>query len=116
MFSKLFGFLRGKGVIVQGVDKLPDGFAKVIDIGDPLAGGKQVVLCRVAGKLYAVDRLCPHEGGRMSEGPLADKQHVVCPLHNYRFDPKTGAAVGVACKAATTYAVESRGNDCEIFV
>ncbi|MCC6409127.1 MAG: Rieske (2Fe-2S) protein [Planctomycetes bacterium] len=116
MLSKLFGFLRGKGVIVKGVDKLPEGQAKVIDIGDPLAGGKQVVLCRVGGKLYAVDRLCPHEGGRLIEGPLAEKQYVVCPLHNYRFDPKSGAAVGVACKSATTYKVEMNGNDCEIFV
>lgn len=116
MLSRLFGFLRGKGVIVQGVDKLPEGYAKVISIGDPLAGGKQVVLCRVGGRLYAVDRLCPHEGGRMADGPLSDKQYVHCPLHNYKFDPKTGRAVGVACKPVPTFKVEAKGDDCEIFV
>lgn len=116
MFSKLFGFLRGKGVLIKGVDKLPEGHAKVVDLGDPLAGGTQIVLCRLGGKLYAVDRLCPHEGGRINEGPLAEQQYLLCPLHNYRFDPRTGASVGIACKSAKTYAVETKGNDCEVFV
>ncbi len=116
MFDKLFGFLRGRGVVVQGVDKLPDGHAKVISIGDPLAGGTQVVLCRVDGELFALDRLCPHEGGRLTDGPLVEKRYAMCPLHNYKFDPKTGKPIDVLCKSATTYKVIAKGSDCEIFV
>jgi nitrite reductase/ring-hydroxylating ferredoxin subunit len=116
MLSKLFGFLRGKGVLVQGVHKLPEGQAKVLSLGDPLAGGKQIVLCRLEGKLYAVDRICPHEGGRINEGPLVEGKYYVCPLHSYKFDPKTGASIDIGCKAAKTYKVEPKGDDCEVFV
>ena len=70
------GFLdlfRGRPTIVEGTQKLPEGHARKIDIGDPLAGtGKQIVLCRVDGVLYALDTKCPHEGGRISDGPLVE--------------------------------------------
>jgi hypothetical protein len=59
------GFLdlfRGRPTIVEGTEKLPKA-SRRIDIGDPIAGtGKQIVLCRVEGALYALDARCPHEG------------------------------------------------------
>ena len=57
------------------------------------AGEKVGVLCRVDGELHALDALCPHEGGRIHDGPLAQGKYAVCPLHNYKFDPRTGEAV-----------------------
>ncbi len=116
MLGRLFGFLRGPSVKIQGVDKLPDGEAKKISIGDPLAGGTEIVLCRRAGKLFALDVLCPHEGGRIVGGPLVEGRYVTCPLHNYKFDPANGRAVGVACKNAKTYRVVDRGADCDVFL
>ena len=116
MLERLFGFLRGPSVKIQGVDKLPEGEAKKISIGDPLAGGTEIILCRRDGKLLAVDVLCPHEGGRIAAGPLIEGRYVRCPLHDYKFDPRSGAAVGVACKSAKTYRVIDHGRDCEVFV
>ena len=116
MFGRLLGFLRGPSVVIQGVDKLPEGHAKKISIGDPLAGGTEIVLCRKQGKLFAVDVLCPHEGGRIIGGPLVEGQFVTCPLHGYKFDPANGRAVGVACKSAKTYRVVERGAEARVFV
>jgi nitrite reductase/ring-hydroxylating ferredoxin subunit len=116
MLSRLFGFLRGRPALVRGVDQLPDGQSKRVELGDPLAGGVEIILCRKRGELHAVDRACPHEGGRISDGPLADGEYVVCPLHNYRFDPATGKAVGVTCASAKTYKVRAKGADCEVFL
>jgi nitrite reductase/ring-hydroxylating ferredoxin subunit len=116
MLGRLLGFLRGPSVTIQGVNKLPDGEAKKISIGDPLAGGTEIVLCRRGGQLFALDVLCPHEGGRIIGGPLVEGRYVTCPLHNYKFDPANGRAVGVACKSAKTYRVIERGDDCEVFV
>jgi nitrite reductase/ring-hydroxylating ferredoxin subunit len=47
---------------------------------------------------------------------LREGRYVVCPLHNYKFDPETGRALGVACKDARTYRVSEQGRDCEIFL
>ena len=116
MLSKLLGFFRGRPAVIQGANKLPDGQSKTVSLGDPLAGGTEIVLCRLNGKLHAVDRLCPHEGGRIVDGPLLDGKHVLCPLHNYRFDPTTGKAVGVVCASAKTYRVRETGPEAEVWI
>ena len=115
MASWLTRLLRGPSTLVQGAGKLPEGQARCIELGDPMAGGKAIVLARRGGKLFAVDRRCPHEGGRITEGPLLDGVHLLCPLHNYRFDPETGKAIGVACPPVRTYKVEEHGDDAEVW-
>ncbi len=111
-FGALF---RGRSIVIKGTGKLPEGHSKKIDIGDPLAGGKQVVLCRVDGELYALDALCPHEGGRIHDGPLLEGRYVMCPLHNYKFDPRTGRAVDVVCRDARRYDVREQDGDAELW-
>lgn len=113
------GFLdlfRGRPVTVEGTGRLAEGQSKKIDIGDPLAGtGKAVVLCRVDGTLYALDAKCPHEGGRISDGPLVEGKLAMCPLHRYQFDPKTGKAVGRLCGDAKTYRVKEKDGNASIW-
>jgi nitrite reductase/ring-hydroxylating ferredoxin subunit len=116
VLSKLFGMFKGRPALIQGAAKLPEGESRQIELGDALAGGVEIVLCRVNGELHAVDRVCPHEGGRIVDGPLVEGKYVVCPLHNYRFDPTTGKAVGVMCKSAKTYRVREVGADAEVFL
>lgn len=115
MLEGLKNLFRGRPILIRGTGRLPDGQARKVDVGDPLAGGKQVVLCRVDGELFALDALCPHEGGRIADGPLMEGRHALCPLHNYRFDPRTGKAVGVVCRAARTYTVRERDGDAELW-
>lgn len=102
-------------MLVQGVDRLPEGEGRKVPLGDPLAGGAEIVLCRVDGALHAIDTRCPHEGGRIVDGPLVEGRWVRCPLHDYKFDPSNGAAVGVPCPRARTYRVVAKGADCEVF-
>lgn len=117
MLRRILALFGRGGKIIQGTSKLPEGQARKISIGDPLAGdGYDILMCRVDGELYALDSLCPHEGGRLAEGPLADGKHAVCPLHQYRFDPKTGKAVGVSCRDAKSYRVAEKDGDAEIWL
>jgi nitrite reductase/ring-hydroxylating ferredoxin subunit len=116
MLGRFLALLRGKGLIIRGTSKLPEGQARKVDIGDVLAGGTQVILSRVGGKLYALDALCPHEGGRIAPGPLLEGTQVMCPLHNYKFDARTGVNLERACGAAKRYRVRESGDDCEIWV
>lgn len=116
MLGRILDLFRGRPVLVKGTGKLPDGQAKKIDVGDPLADGKQVVLCRVKGQLYALDVLCPHAAGRITDGPLMEGEYALCPLHNYLFDPRTGRAVRGACPNAKTYRVREHDGDADLWV
>jgi nitrite reductase/ring-hydroxylating ferredoxin subunit len=116
MLSKLLSLLRGRGIVVQGTGRLSEGQSKCVALGDPLAGGVEVVLCRVGGELHALDRRCPHEGGRLVDGPLVEGKYALCPLHNYKFDPKSGRAIDVACSDARRYKVREENGDAQIWI
>ena len=115
MFDRILGLFAGRPLVVRGTGLLAEGNARKIDVGDPLAGGKQVVLCRVDGELFALDAVCPHEGGRIADGPLLEGKYALCPLHNYKFDPKTGKAQGRMCKDAKRYRVREKDGDAELW-
>ena len=48
------------------------------------AEGRQILLYRHDGSLYAIDNICSHAGGLLSRGAVADLT-VTCPLHGSRF-------------------------------
>ncbi len=77
-------------------------------------GGARIALYRSQGEFYATDNRCTHAEALMSEGYLEDGC-IECPLHQARFDIRTGAAL---CAPATeplrTYPVKREGD--EIFV
>src|SRR5262245_12594769 len=103
-------------VRIPGSARLRDGEAKKVLVPSerPDAAPHEVVLVRLGGQLFALDSLCPHEGGRISEGPLWEGRYVSCPLHLYRFDPRTGEAVEVDCGPATTYPVREVNGAAEL--
>jgi nitrite reductase/ring-hydroxylating ferredoxin subunit/uncharacterized membrane protein len=49
-----------------------------------VAEGRQIMLYRHRGSLYAIDNICSHAGGLLSRGLVADLT-VTCPLHGSRF-------------------------------
>jgi len=70
--------------LVIRADDIPENSAKMIRIkGDEMAVFKQ------DGQVYAIQNICPHEGGQLSKGWL-EGDEVVCPLHGYKFHLKTG--------------------------
>ena len=86
--------------------------AKVSEIDDPgkllvEVGERLVVLIRAAGHIYALDDICTHDGGPLSEGPL-DVEHgtIECPRHGAKFNVKTGAATMPATKPTRTHEVK----------
>jgi len=117
MFKKLGGLFRGKPHLIKGAGKLQEGHARKVEFGDPIAGnGVEVIVCRVDGALAALDARCPHEGGRITEGPLVDGKYAVCPLHNYWFDPFTGAVQNATCRKAKAFRIREVDGDAEIWL
>jgi len=72
---------------VYKIDELKDGTIKAVNVG-----GRQIPLARVGDKYYAVDNLCPHMNGNLSEGKL-EGTVVTCPLHGSQFDISNGRGV-----------------------
>jgi nitrite reductase/ring-hydroxylating ferredoxin subunit len=58
---------------------LPDESPTAIE-----AEGRQIMLYRHVGTLYAIDNICGHAGGLLSRGQVAELT-VTCPLHGSRF-------------------------------
>ena len=62
--------------------------------------GRRIAVFRVADGWRALDAQCPHEGGPLADGIVADSC-VTCPLHGWRFDLDSGQAANadahVAC-------------------
>lgn len=117
MFKKIAGLFRKQPVVVTGTGKLQEGHSKVVHIGDVLAGtGHQVLFTRLNGELMAIGAVCPHQGAQLDDGPLTDGKWVLCPLHMYHFDPKTGAERSHQCGASPPYKVREVGDDCEIWL
>jgi 3-phenylpropionate/trans-cinnamate dioxygenase ferredoxin component len=59
----------------------------------PGLGAHGVVVCRVAGELFAVADNCSHRDAKLSEGRLRGTL-LTCPLHGAQFDVRTGAHQG----------------------
>jgi nitrite reductase/ring-hydroxylating ferredoxin subunit len=57
-----------------------------------VAEGRQIMLYRHRGTLYAIDNICSHAGGLLSRGPVADLT-VTCPLHGSRFALADGCVI-----------------------
>lgn len=53
------------------------------------AGNHNLCLIGFEGKLYAVSAKCPHAGGDLAGGWCENGQ-IICPLHRYQYNLKTG--------------------------
>lgn len=54
-----------------------------------VAGDRIVALFNVDGQFFALDGICPHQGGPLGKGRL-QACIVTCPWHGWQFDVQTG--------------------------
>ena len=90
---------------VGRAEEFPEGCGRQV-----AAGGKAVALFRVGGALHALDGVCPHRGGPLGEGAVADGV-VTCPWHGWRFEVATGRCLNVPGKVQPRVAVREEGGD-----
>jgi pyruvate oxidase len=74
-----------------------------------VAAGRAVCLIRTTAGYGALDNHCPHQGGPLGDGQLADG-YLICPWHAYEYDPVTGQPPPGFKDAATAYPVEERAD------
>ena len=52
------------------------------------------------GEPFAVEADCPHKGGRLADGLLGSTT-LICPLHAWKFDLRSGQALMGSCGLRT---------------
>ena len=69
------------------MDELKNAAMKAVNVA-----GREILLARVGDKYYAVEELCTHMKGNLSQGKL-EGTVVTCPLHGSQFDITNGRVV-----------------------
>jgi 3-phenylpropionate/trans-cinnamate dioxygenase ferredoxin subunit len=96
-------------VAVARFSELPDPGRLVVELDDRL-----VVLVRVGADVFAIDDVCTHDGGPLSEGEVKDHT-IACPRHGAKFDLRTGAALTMpATKPTKVHAVRIDGDQISV--
>lgn len=98
-------------VAVANVSDVVDPGSTLVELGERL-----VVLIHAAGHWYALDDVCTHDGGPLSEGPIDPLLcTITCPRHGAKFDLRTGAALTLpATKPTSAHEVKVEGE--KVFV
>jgi nitrite reductase [NAD(P)H] small subunit len=65
-----------------------------------VAGERVAVFRTRSGQLFAVQAECPHKGGPLADGLLGGTT-LICPLHSWKFDLRSGEALMGDCGLRT---------------
>jgi 3-phenylpropionate/trans-cinnamate dioxygenase ferredoxin subunit len=98
-------------VAVAKTSEIPGTGSLLVEVGERL-----VVLIHAAGHYYALDDICTHDGGPLSEGPIDPEANTIaCPRHGAKFDIRTGAALTMpATRPTRSHEVKVEGD--QVFV
>lgn len=69
---------------VAKVAEVPPGASREV-----VAGDRIVALYNIDGEFFALDGVCPHQGGPLGKGVLQGCV-VTCPWHGWQFDVRNG--------------------------
>ena len=75
-----------------------------------IKGGKKMCIAHSNEGFFAVNDKCPHNGFSLSLGMCSEDNAIVCPLHRYRFDLRTGRSKSGIADYVDTYPLEFREN------
>jgi nitrite reductase/ring-hydroxylating ferredoxin subunit len=96
---------------VAATTEVPPGNAKRVTVNNRTVG-----VFNVAGTFYAIEDVCTHRGGPLSEGTVQGTE-VTCPWHGARFDLTTGAHLcPPAPRGVPAFKVQVVGDEVQVDV
>jgi len=79
-----------------------------------VAAGKEIAIYLVDGAVFATANRCTHGDARLCDG-WVEGHEIECPLHQGRFDVRTGAALCAPAEVAlATYPARLAGDRVEL--
>lgn len=76
--------IMSEWIRIAAVEDCPPGQCVELIVGD-----RVVALFNVDGTYFALDGVCPHQGGPLGQGQLSGCV-VTCPWHGWQFDVRSG--------------------------
>ena len=83
-------------------------FVAVGKVASLTCGKKRICLAHTTDGFFAVNDKCPHNGASLGNGYCTKEGTVVCPMHRYHFDLRTGRAKSGIGDFVETYPIEIR--------
>ncbi len=90
---------------VEALSLIPEGVIKKLQ-----AKSRTLGITRKAEIFYVFDAFCPHRGASLIQGSINPQNEIICPLHQYRFELKTGKVKAGYCSDLETYPWELSQN------
>jgi nitrite reductase (NADH) small subunit len=88
-------------IVLGPVAEIPQGEGRTFAVGE-----ERIAVFRArSGHLFAVQADCPHKGGPLADGLLGGAT-LICPLHAWKFDLRSGKALMGDC-GLRTFAVHA---------
>jgi nitrite reductase (NADH) small subunit len=79
--------------------ELPPGTTALVTVD-----GMDVALFRRGGEAFAIGNECPHQGGNLCDGTVHG-DIVICPLHGWEVDLRSGACMTVPGESVPRFTV-----------
>lgn len=89
---------------VLKVNQLEEGKGTTVFVND-----RDIALYKYEGDFYALDNTCLHRGGQLGDGWMSGA-NVICPLHGWDYDVKTGVSRYQPKEVIATYPTEVDGD------
>ncbi len=86
-----------------------------IEVKGALIAGIKLCVGKAGDNYFAIDDTCPHAGGSLSEG-MVDGDLVICPLHAYGFDIRTGHCDDDPDCSVTGYSVRVEDGNIQVLL
>jgi naphthalene 1,2-dioxygenase system ferredoxin subunit len=94
---------------IEWTDATATGDVPADDVIGVLVAGREIALYSAGGEIFATDNICTHGQARLCEGFL-DGHEIECPLHQGKFDVRTGQATcAPVTEAIKSYPVRIEG-------
>ena len=93
---------------IARTDSLPVGECRVVE-----TSARKLALYRLVDGWYCTQNECLHQGGYLGDG-IISRGEVVCPVHQWRFDIKTGACQMSPGTRIRTYPCREVGEVVEV--
>lgn len=95
-------------VTVARTDELSPGECRVVEVGNI-----ELALINREGTFFAVDNVCPHQGGPLGLGDV-EGDAIVCPWHAWKFDLATGEKTNNPELKVQTYPVRVENGEVKV--